>query len=302
MSAKSAGYCFNQGLVNIKRNKLYSIASIGTVAACIFLISVIFAIIINVNYMEKKLEQQVGVTVFFNNGISQTDIDKIGETIKQDKRVKSIKFTSADKAWKDFKKDYFKEDPELASGFEKDNPLANSASYTVYLKNIKHQDSFSKDAKKIAGVRKVKHSKKAKATLTNLERLLGYASIALIIILLGVGVFLISNTVMIGISVRKEEIKIMKLIGSTNSFVRAPFVIEGVMIGLIGSIIPLIILVAIYSKLIDLIVSKFGVFARNISFAPESMVFSIIIPIGLGIGVGIGLIGSFFSIRKHLKV
>ena len=180
--------------------------------------------------------------------------------------------------------------------------LANSASYTVYLKNIKSQEKLAKEVKAMEGVRKVKHSQKAKATLTNLERLLGYASIALIIILLGVGIFLISNTVMIGISVRSEEIKIMKLIGSTNSFVRAPFVIEGVVIGLIGSIIPLIIMVIVYSRLIGLIISKFGVFARNITFAPQSMVFSILIPIGLGIGVGIGLLGSFFSIRKHLKV
>ena len=302
MSARSAGYCVKQGLVNIKRNKLYSVASIGTVAACIFLISVILAIIINVNYMEKKLEQQVGVTVFFENKTSQEKIDEIGKQIKADKRVKSIKFTSAEQAWKDFKEDYFKDDPELAQGFEKNNPLANSASYTVYLKNIKTQEKFAEDAKQIEGVRKVKHSEKAKATLTNLERLLGYVSIALIIILLGVGIFLISNTVMIGINVRKEEIKIMKLIGSTNSFVRAPFIIEGVTIGLIGSIIPLTILFIVYQNLIGLIVKKFGVFARNITFAPQGMVFAILIPVGIGIGMGIGLIGSFFSIRKHLKV
>ena len=301
MSARSARYCFNQGLVNIKRNKLYSVASIGTVAACIFLISVILAIIINVNFMEKKLEQKVGVTVFFENNLAKEKIDEIGKTLKADKRVKSIKFTSADEAWKDFQKDYFKDDPELAEGFKK-NPLANSSSYSVYLKNIKSQDNFVKDVKKIEGVRKVKQSKKAKNTLTKLETLLGYVSIVLIIILLGVGIFLISNTVMIGISVRSEEIKIMKLIGSTNSFVRAPFVIEGVMIGLIGSVIPLIVLVIVYSKLIGLLISKFGVFARSIPFAPQSLVFVVLIPIGLGIGVGIGLIGSFFSIRKHLKV
>ncbi len=301
MSAKSAGYCFKQGLVNIKRNKLYSIASIGTVAACIFLISVILAIIINVNFMEKKLEQRVGVTVFFEQNTLQNTIDEIGKILKEDKRVKSVKFTSAEKAWKDFQKDYFKDDPELAKGFKK-NPLANSASFTVFLKNIKKQDALVKFAKNLPGVRKVKQSKQAKNTLTKLEKLLGYASIVLIVILLGVGIFLISNTVMIGISVRSEEIKIMKLIGSTNSFVRAPFVIEGIMIGLIGSVIPLVVLVIVYSKLISLVISKFGVFARSIPFAPQSLVFAILIPIGLGIGVGIGLIGSFFSIRKHLKV
>ena len=133
MSARSTGYCFKQGLVNIKRNKLYSVASIGTVAACIFLISVILAIIINVNYMEKKLEQQVGVTVFFENNTPQEKIDAIGKQIKADKIVKSMKFTSAKEAWENFKKDYFKDDPDLAKGFEKNNPLTASANLSCAL-------------------------------------------------------------------------------------------------------------------------------------------------------------------------
>ncbi|MFR4318565.1 MAG: permease-like cell division protein FtsX [Eubacterium sp.] len=145
----------------------------------------------------------------------------------------SYKYTSADKAWEGFKDDYFGDDPELAQGFANDNPLADSASYTVFLKNIEDQDAFVEKIQKVDGVRKVKHSEQAKETLSNVAKLLGYVSVALIVILLGVGIFLISNTVMIGISVRRHEIKIMKLIGSTNSFVRAPFVIEGVVIGLV---------------------------------------------------------------------
>ena len=117
--------------------------------------------------MEKQLEQKVGVTVFFEKNINQKQIDDIGNQIKKDKRVKSIKFTSADKAWKDFKKDYFKDDPELADGF-KENPLADSSSYTVYLKNIKTQEKVAKEIKKIKGVRKVKHSQKTRRTLASL--------------------------------------------------------------------------------------------------------------------------------------
>ncbi len=302
MSLRTTGYCIKQGLVNIKRNKLYSLASIGTIAACIFLISVIFAIIINVNYMEKKLEQKVGITIFFDEGLQQEGIDAIGKQIEADSRVDKYEYTSAEQAWENFKEDYFGEDPELAEGFANDNPLSGSASYTVYLKEISEQDDFVSDMKKIEGVRKVKHSEQAKNTLTNIGRLLGYASVALIIILLAVGIFLISNTVMIGISVRRHEIKIMKLIGSTNQFVRAPFVIEGVLIGIIGSVIPIAIIAAVYEKMITFLVGKFGVLASSIPFAPSSQVFTILIPMGLGIGAGIGLIGSALSIRKHLKV
>ena len=133
MNTRTANYCLKQGFVNIKRNKLFSLASIGTIAACIFLIGVIFTIIINVNFMEKKVEQQVGVTIFFNEGLSQQGIDDIGKTIKSDSRVKSYEYTSAEEAWEGFKKNYFKDNPDLAEGFSKENPLANSASYTVYL-------------------------------------------------------------------------------------------------------------------------------------------------------------------------
>lgn len=302
MSVRTAKYCLNQGLVNIKRNKLFSLASIGTIAACVFLIGVIFTIIINVNYMEKKLEQKVGITIFFDNGLDQAGIDAIGEQIKADTMVDSYDYTSAEEAWEGFKDDYFADDPELAEGFAEDNPLANSASYTVYLKDIKNQDVFVEKMQAVEGVRKVKFSDQAKKTLTNVGRLLGYASVALIIILLAVGIFLISNTVMIGISVRRQEIKIMKLIGSTNAFVRAPFVIEGVVIGIVGSAIPLIIIRLIYNRLIEFIIEKFGILANSIPFASVNQIFVILLPLGLGIGAGIGLIGSALSLRKHLKV
>lgn len=302
MNSRTARYCLNQGLVNIKRNKLFSVASIGTIAACIFLIGIIFSIIINVNFMEKQIEKNLGVTVFFEKGLSQEGIDAIGEAIKSDERVEKYEYTSADQAWEGFKDDYFGEDPDLAAGFANDNPLADSASYTVFLKNIQDQDAFVEKIQTVEGVRKVKHSEQAKETLSNVARLLGYVSVALIVILLGVGIFLISNTVMIGISVRRQEIKIMKLIGSTNSFVRAPFIIEGVIIGLVGSALPLVLIRVVYGKLIGFVVSKFGVMASSISFASASDIFRILVPMGLGIGAGIGLIGSILSLRKHLKV
>ncbi len=302
MSARTTGYCVKQGLVNIRRNKLFSLASVGTIAACVFLIGVVLAVIINVNYMEKELEQRVAVTIFFENGASDELIDEIGTVIDDDDMVERYTFTSAQEAWESFKQDYFADDPELAEGFEDDNPLANSASYTVYLKDIENQEAFVSKMQSTQGVRKVQYSDQAEQTLTSLGRLLGYVSIVLVIILLAVGIFLINNMVMIGISVRRNEIKIMKLIGATNGFVRAPFIIEGVVIGLLGSIIPLAIIAAVYDRLIDFIGERFGVLSSGIPFAPANMVVTVLIPIGLVIGAGIGLVGSAMSIRKHLKV
>ncbi len=302
MNVRTTGFCLKQGLINIKRNKLFSLASIGTIAACVFLISVILAIIINVNYMETYVEQKVGINIFFEKGISQENIQSIGEVLKSNGKVKEFTYTSAEQAWENFKQDYFGEHPELAEGFKDDNPLADSASYKVFLNNIEDQQSFVEEMQKVAGVREVQYSSTTQNALSNIGKLLGYASAALIVILLGVGIFLINNMVMIGISVRKQEIKIMKLIGATNRFVRAPFILEGVVIGVIGSVLPLILMRIAYSRVIEAIMNRFGVLGNNIPFARAQEVFAVLIPLGLGIGVGIGLIGSAISIRKHLKV
>ena len=131
---------------------------------------------------------------------------------------------------------------------------------------------------------------------------IGYISAGIILILLGVAVFLISNTITVGISVRREEIGIMKLIGATDYFVRAPFVVEGIVIGLIGAAIPLGILYVLYEKIILYIGDKFKFISNMIQFLSVDQVFHTLVPVALLLGVGIGFIGSRITIRKHLKV
>ena len=136
MKIRTALYCLKQGLVNIKRNKLFSLASISTIAACVFLIGMFYTIVVNFQYIVKSAEDQVGITIFFNEGIDQAGIDAIGAQIAANDKVANYTFTSAEEAWDNFKVEYFKQNEDLAEGFKDDNPLANSASYTVYLKNI----------------------------------------------------------------------------------------------------------------------------------------------------------------------
>ena len=121
-------------------------------------------------------------------------------------------------------------------------------------------------------------------------------------ILLAVSTFLISNTVTIGISVRKEEIGIMKLIGATDFFVRAPFVVDGVLIGLIGSALPLALLYVLYSKVVVYIAGKFSFLSNMMNFLPVNEVFRTLVPVALILGVGIGFMGSRITIHKHLRV
>ena len=154
----------------------------------------------------------------------------------------------------------------------------------------------------IDGIRSVKQSEMVAHTLTDFNSLIGYISAGIILILLGVAVFLISNTITVGISVRREEIGIMKLIGATDYFVRAPFVVEGIVIGLIGAAIPLGILDVLYEKIILYIGDKFKFISNMIQFLSVDQVFHTLVPVALLLGVGIGFIGSRITIRKHLKV
>ena len=139
-------------------------------------------------------------------------------------------------------------------------------------------------------------------TLTSVNRLVWYASVVLIGILLAISVFLISNTVTMGIAVRREEIAIMKYIGAKDSFVRMPFIIEGVTIGFIGAVIPLVIFYFVYNKAIDYILSRFSLLRNILDFLPVTEVYHTLLPAGLLLGIGIGLLGSVFTIRKHLRV
>ena len=284
---------------------MFSAASIATMTACIFLFGLFFSLLINFRYIVKNAEEGVAVTVLFDDGVDQATINSIGEQIKAYKGVTKVEYVSAEEAWDEWSKQYFggtELESEMAEGFKNDNPLANSSSYSVYVDKIEHQDALVKYIEGLDGVREVNQLKGATQTLSSFNTLLTYISVAIILILLCVAVFLISNTVAIGISIRKEEIGIMKLIGATNFFVRAPFLIEGMIIGLIGAIIPLVLLFVMYKKVIEYVLTKFSMLSSVVQFMSVTQVFEVLTPVALILGMGIGLFGSVITIRKHLRV
>lgn len=291
-------YTLWQGVKNIFRNKLFSLASIATISACLFLFGIFYSILTNFQHIVKTAEEGVCVVVFFDEGISQKRIDEIGDMIKKRTEVADINFVSADDAWETFKEDYL---GEYSDGFL-ENPLADSANYEIYLNDVSMQSALVTYIESIDGVREVKRSELTALTLDNANRLIGYVSLGIIGILLLVSIFLISNTVTIGIQVRSEEISIMKYIGATDYFVRAPFVIEGILIGIIGSAIPLAIIYFLYNKALEFVASKFEVLSSLLNFLTVEEIFHNLLPVSLIIGVGVGFLGSFTTVRKHLRV
>ena len=306
MRISTFNYSMGQGVKNIGRNKMFSIASIATISACIFLFGLFFSIIINFTYIMRNVETNVGITVFFDEGLDQASMDAIGEQIRsQTDLVSECNYVSADEAWESFSEKYFEGNEVAAEGFKdnQDNPLANSAHYEVYVKQIEDQNELVEYIEELPGVRSVNQSQQASRTLSTVNKLLAIVSIIIILILLAVSVFLINNTITVGISVRKEEIAIMKLIGATNTFVRLPFILEGILIGIIGAAIPLTILYFLYNKAVEYILTKFSILENFMNgLLPVGSVFIILLPVGLILGIGIGFFGSIFTIRKHLKV
>ncbi|MBQ0000735.1 MAG: permease-like cell division protein FtsX [Clostridiales bacterium] len=301
MRPSTIWYTLKQGVVNIKRNWMFSLASIVTMAACIFLFGVFYSLVNNIDNIAKKVEEQVPITVFFEEGTTVEQMREVGKNLVGRPEVARAEFQSAEEAWENFKETYF-QGSDAADGFKDDNPLVNSANYRVYMRKIEEQTVLVDYIKTLEHVREVNQSEEAANTLGSFNKLVSYASIVIIGILLIIAIFLISNTIAVGITVRKDEIGIMKYIGATDGFVRAPFLLEGMILGIFGAALPLVGLYFAYNKTIEYLLEKFNVLTGTVKFIPIMDIYQILVPVSLGLGIGIGLIGSFLTTRKHLKV
>ena len=292
-------FTFKQGFKNIFRNKIFSLATIATIAACIFLFGVFYSVVENVRYSIEKAETNVAVTVFFDEDITDARIQEIGEMIRARSEVASVEFVSAAEAWEAFKVDYL---GEYADGYEGDNPLEGSENFELYLRDVSKQSELVSYLETVQGIREINHSDVTANILTQFNRLLSYVSLGIIGILLAVSLFLISNTVAMGIAVRREEIGIMKLIGATDFVVRSPFLIEGILLGIIGAAIPLVAVYFIYNNIIIYAYQQFAILNDIMQFKSAKEIFSVLIPVAMFLGIGLGFLGSLITVRKHLRV
>ena len=298
MRMSSFFYTLGQGFKNLRRNRWYTLASIATISACLFLFGVFYSIVSNFQHIVKTAEEGVSVTVFFNEGTSEDIMLAAKTLIEKRPEVSRVEYVSAEAAWESFKEDYL---GEYADGFT-ENPLEDSANLQIYLNDVSMQPALVTYLESMTDVRTVNRSEVTASTLSGINSLVAYISIGIIAILLMVSIFLISNTVTIGISVRKEEISIMKYIGATDFFVRAPFVIEGILIGIIGSLIPLVAIYFIYNNASYYLAERFSMLNSLLDILPVNTIFEALVPISILIGVGIGFLGSVTTVRKHLHV
>lgn len=286
-----------EGVKNIFRNGWMTVASIGSVTVTLLLVAAFLVIILNLNHMAEKVEEDVIVKVLIDVAASDEDIKTLGHNIKKINQIESVVFSSKDEELDNLIKGMGKEGKSWEL-FEQDNPLNHA-----YIIKAKEPQDTAVIAEKIRGfdhVHKVNYGKEVVSQLFEFNKNARIVGIILIVGLVFTAIFLISNTIKLTIMARSTEIGIMKLVGATNGFIRWPFFIEGMLLGMIGSIIPIGVLLAGYYYIVEkLVISVQIPFFELLPFYPFAWQISLVIFL---IGALIGVWGSIMSVRRFLKV
>lgn len=298
MSVKTFLYLCRLGIKNTWRNKIYTIASVITMTACIFLFGIFYLIVLNVNTAIHHTEKAVAVVVFFDDTAEAGRVDEIGEMIRNRPEVTGTVYTSSEDAWNQFKDTYFEDKNLLEGVFEDDNPLEHSNNYQVYLKDVESQESFLPYVRGLYGVRKAVSSAdavKAVMKVKNSMTTITYGSAAAIIL---ISVLLIYNTVGVGIAAQHEKIRVMFLMGARDGFIRIPYIVEGLVMGILGMVLPLALLYLVYRWGIHFAVTQLHVFGGGIRLLPLASVFPKVAHACAAVGLLSGCIGSALAMGR----
>ena len=291
-------YLCRLGFKNLWHNKVYTAASVLTMAACIFLFGIFYIAVLNLDGVLQKTEEEVYVAVFFEDTVSPERVEEIGGLIRERPEVVKTVYTSADDAWEGFRNDYFK-DGELLDGiFDGDNPLAASNHYQVYIGGIEQQEGFVEYVKSLEGVRKVTHSADTGRALLRINPDISRLIAGSAAILLLISILLIHNTLSVGIESQKGKTRVMRLMGAREEFISVPFLVEGLVMGLAGMCIPLFLLFAGYRWGLELVAAGLNLYGGAVSLLPQSEVFpkltlaSVLLGLATGIAGGCSVMGK----------
>ncbi|MBK5251753.1 MAG: ABC transporter permease [Peptostreptococcaceae bacterium] len=298
MKIRTATYLIKEGFVNIRRNIMMSIASVGSVAAALIILGMVFLLIINMNHMVEDVKQQFdSIQLYLRDDVENSEILAIKSRLEGVEGIRGLEFESKEEALSNIKEKWG-DQAYLLEGLES-NPLPNSI--IIYVKDIAYSDSIVAEVSGISGIEEVKYYNdivQKLISIANFIRLLGLAIIAILVFL---SIFIIGNTIKLTVAARKREIKIMKYVGATNWFIRWPFFVEGMVLGLLGAIISLGLIYFGYSYIYNAI-SQQMYMLLTAYIVPANEIIKDMMVIFAVLGMGIGALGSILSMRKYLKV
>lgn len=292
-------YLIGEGISNIFKNKKQAATSFGTMCVIMIFFGICFMLVGNFNNFIKQVESEQGIQAYITNDATDDEIKTLGEEIKALDGVNTIEFVSKEEALQHMK-DRLGEKSYLLDGYDQNNVFPSS--YVITLTDLKKSSDVQAKIKEMENVKKITSSDETIETLVRIAKGVKIGSYVIIIALVAISVFIISNTIKLTVYARRREISIMKYVGATNSFIRWPFIVEGIIIGLISGAVSLALVAGLY-----MVISQnvgFVGFLSNLGLRllDFSDMFNLILIIYLVLGVGIGVLGSSLSMRKYLKV
>ena len=299
-------YLLGEGIRNVFKNKKSTSASIIIMSLTMLIFGVFFVITQNINSIMKQIESEQGIEVFLYD-ISEDQTKALEDYIRNIDGINTVEYKSKEDALNQLKSQ-FKDREDLLSGYDENNifPASYVVTLTDLTKNnevkqkIDEYDKDKPDTEKV--IKKITSSDETIDMLVRIAKGVKIGSYVIIIALVGISVFIISNTIKLTVHARRKEISIMKYVGATNSFIRWPFIVEGIIIGIISGAISIIILGINYNLIANKILESQVVSAMSINLLTFADMFGLIVLVYTILGVGIGILGSCISMRRYLKV
>ena len=292
------GYLIGEGFSNVFKNKKSTAASLMIMCATMIIFGVFLIFEENINHFVKEVESAQGMQVFVQNGTTQEQIQKIGEQIRAIDGVNRVTFVSKEDALNSMKTTLG--DESLFEGWDEENPFP--ASYYVTLTDLSLNDQVQSEINKLDNVDEIESQNTTINRLQSLANGIQITTIIILVLLIVISIFIISYTIKLTVHARRREISIMKYVGATNSFIRGPFIVEGIIIGVISAIITLVILGLAYNGVMGGIGDSVLIQEMGFGLLSFSEMFYLVLTVYLVLGVGIGVLGSTISMRKYLKV
>ena len=291
----NVGYLTKEGVRNVWSNRLMSIASVAVLTSCLLLIGVAVMLYANIDMALDDVQEQNIIMVYLDDNVSEEDINVVGQDIRMIADVESAEFVSKEDAYQ-AQLESLGDDAKLMEGLD-ENPLPDS--YEVYLRSLDHYDTVLESMKSIDHVSSVRGNSDLAEQVRQISRAVTIVSVGIIIMLLAVSLFIIANTVRVTMYNRRLEISIMKAVGATNWFIRWPFIIEGVIIGIISGIVSELLVWGLYSlaaRNIGSVFTMLGSQAIPFSRYAVPMLLAFIF-----VGILAGAVGSIVSMARYLK-
>ncbi len=303
MKISSFKYFVKEAIVNVFKNGLMSFASILTVASCVFILITSYNIAANIDYTLSSFEEQIGLTAFINDSATSDEVKELYSDLSATEHVESVTFVSSEDAYNNFAAS-LEGNTQILDGLPKESLLPRS--FEIYLDDNAYLDQVLRKLELDTGEGKsyssVRHAKQEIEVIDSLTNAIRIVSIVLILGLGFIGTVIIMNTIKITVNTRKNEITLMKYVGATDWFIRWPFIFEGIIIGLLGALIPILATYFTYNSAINKLNSSLGFAESMFTFHSVTELFKYSTPLALSLGVFIGVLGSVTSIRKYLNV